>query len=109
MQKNDLYCDALYRLLFYLSGHGGVDYSVTTRRGMLEGVLRELYDHDLLDDKTHELASGRLIEQYKNHPLYDQVRKCMAKMPRELDETLDDINGIFWVKNKDDLNVAIET
>ena len=97
--KNQIYQDSLYQLLWYLSGHGGGDYSPTTRRDMVESILNDLNAKGLLKDQQHSQIANRLVSKFESHPFKSEVRNCMDTMPRKVDEVLGDVNAVFWIQD----------
>lgn len=97
MTDHELFQKNLYNLLWYLSGWGGCDYSATTRRDMIEGVLENLRTAGLLTDAVHATGVRNMTNSFENHPFHDQVRECLESMPREVDEDLAKINAFGWV------------
>jgi len=101
MQVSEQYQKALYYLFYYISGWGGCDFSSTTRRDVIEGVLDDLLAAGLLSESTHTTGVKSVVSDFEEHPATQRLENFLNSMPREIDDDLGHINAFPWVKHGD--------
>lgn len=72
------YQKQLYIALWYLCSN--TDYTATTRRDMIEGIVEGLGNHGLLSGVVHERGLQMVEREYEGHPLQEDVMKCLRRI-----------------------------
>ena len=98
-EKFELIAKELFIAIWFLSGWSNSDYSETTRRDMIEGMLKNLAPIIKDDSQTYSSIIYAVKRAYDGHPLQRTIVECLNELEKcyEGDSMP---NAALWMKGR---------
>ncbi len=98
-EKFERVAKELFTAIWYLSGWSNSDYSKTTRRDMIEGMLENLAPIIRDDPQTYNSVIDVVGKAYDGHPFQSTVIECLNELKNCYEED-GTPNAVLWMEGK---------